>query len=489
MAYQVNSTVPIRGLEKYFYADGSWTIIVDVVHLTGNRSLITTNASYTIQCLLKRYPPMRTRLRVNNNQHLLDILEYNSEYFSNDLFFSTVPIGNNTWENLVETRCNENPYCKNGTEIFPLFHFMLVYDDKQSDDQLFHLILFSNHCVADGRSGIILINDFLTLVTSPNLFEISEPNNNKTLPLIGELIPRPFGILYPLVSFIGKRIAKHNFHQLVRTRIPFKSIPLTNCQFISCQTQLYKNKFLFASTSTDVYEKLHQQCRSHELTINSSLFACLLLAVHRCFPIGKNTQLKPFEISNAFDMRMRLPGSPLTTSSVGFFVGLHELKLKKSYSIRSTQFWSLALESMSMTRNSLKRHWIPLTMHVFADLLKDDRNLRELGQSESEGRVCELGFSNLGKYPFSCDYQQGVLKIRGLHFGNNCSGYRPGTNMYVACAGDGQLDFSMVHEIETDEKAKEFFDYYIRLVETCADRTSCTNETTLEQLLTRADSR
>ncbi|CAF1304890.1 unnamed protein product [Adineta ricciae] len=116
---------------------------------------------------------------------------------------------------------------------------------------------------------------------------------------------------------------------------------------------------------------------------------------------------------------------------------------------------------MSVTRNALKKEGIPLTMCVFADLLKDDRNLHELDQLESE-----LGYSNLGKYPFSCDYSQGNLKIRGLHLSNNCSDSRPGVNVFVAGADDGQLDFSMVHEIATGEKVKEFFDYYIRLVET-----------------------
>ncbi|CAF1403476.1 unnamed protein product [Adineta ricciae] len=55
----------------------------------------------------------------------------------------------------------------------------------------------------------------------------------------------------------------------------------------------------------------------------------------------------------------------------------------------------------------------------------DGRNLHELGQLESEGCVCELDHSNLGKSPFSCDYSQGNLKIRGLHLSNNCNASHP----------------------------------------------------------------
>jgi hypothetical protein len=55
--------------------------------------------------------------------------------------------------------------------------------------------------------------------------------------------------------------------------------------------------------------------------------------------------------------------------------------------------------------------------------------------------------------------------------------------MFVSCAGDGQLDYSFAHEMESDEKAKEFFDYYVHLIEICADNARCKDETTLDQLL------
>ncbi|CAF1470028.1 unnamed protein product [Adineta ricciae] len=487
MSCPVHSTLLLDGIEKFFCADGGWTTIAHAVHMTGDYSLIAANAPYAIQCLLKRHPRMRSRLRVEKNQYMLDIFEYDKEYFSDELFFSIVKQSDITWENIVENRCNQNPYTKNETEIFPLFHFMLIYNEKQSYDVPFHLILFSNHCAADGRSGIIIINDFLTLVTSSNLLERAEPINTEILPIIHQMIPRPFASLYPLISFIGQKLIRHELRRLNQPRIPVKGIPITGCQTTPTQAQRYKSKFLFASSSTDLCTKLHQQCRSHELTINSALFSCLLLAIHRCFPFKNKARLEPFEISNAFDMRTRLPGSRLTTSSVGFFVGTNELKLNRSFSIRSTRFWTLARKASSMTQNSLKRQGIPLTMHVLADIFTDERVLDKLAQVGPEGRIGEMGYSNLGKYPFPCDYQS-VVKIRGLHLINNGSRFRPGTCIYASCVGDGQLDFSMAHEISTDEKAKEFFDYYIRLVETCADQTCCTDETTVEQLLTKVDS-
>jgi hypothetical protein len=224
------------------------------------------------------------------------------------------------------------------------------------------------------------------------------------------------------------------------------------------------------------------------VTLNGPLLGCLLLAIHHCFPLGNNTRLKPFGIGLPFDMRLRLPRSPLTSSSVGFFVGIGEFKLKRSLSIRSTQFWSLAHQCMTLTQNQLKRNGVPLMMNIFADILGNQRDYNRLAQLFPEGRQSELGFSNIGKYPFSCEYNHGEVQLQGIHVINNVSTYRNSSGVYVTCAGDGQLDFSLAHEMESDERAKYFLDYYLRLIEICADGKRCKTETTLDELLKMVES-
>ncbi|CAF3584745.1 unnamed protein product [Rotaria sp. Silwood2] len=182
-------------------------------------------------------------------------------------------------------------------------------------------------------------------------------------------------------------------------------------------------------------------------------------------------------------MRLRLPRSPLTSSSVGFFVGTAGMKLKRSLSLQSTQFWLLAQKCMRMTRKRLQRNGVPLMINVFCDIMRHERQFERISRLYPEGRLSEIGFSNIGKYPFSCDYNHGQVRLHGLHIVSSTSLYRTSSIMYVTCAGDGQLDFSLGHEIENDERAKEFFDYYIHLIEACADSERCTIQTTLEQLL------
>ncbi len=242
-------------------------------------------------------------------------------------------------------------------------------------------------------------------------------------------------------------------------------------------------KFLFNSSSSDLYPKLHEQCRLHGVTLNGPLFACLLLSIHHCFPLNNNTRLEPFGIGVNFDMRSRLPRSPLTPSSVGCFVGIGEVKLYRSLSIQSTQFWALARKCMTMTQNQLSRIGVPLIMNMFIDISENDREFNRFNQLCPEGRQSEFAFSNIGKYPFSCVYNDGEIKLQGLHVINNAGIYHASSLLFVTCASNSHLDFSLAHEMESDEKAKEFLDYYVHLIEICADSEHCKIETTLDQLL------
>jgi hypothetical protein len=109
--------------------------------------------------------------------------------------------------------------------------------------------------------------------------------------------------------------------------IPVKSIPQLDCEPSKFDVQRYKVKFLFSSSSSDLYSNLHRQCRLYEVTLNGLLFSCLLLSIHHCFTLDNNIRLKPFGIGVNFDMHSRLPESSFTPLSVDCFAGISEVKL------------------------------------------------------------------------------------------------------------------------------------------------------------------
>jgi hypothetical protein len=483
------SVLELSGVEKCCCLYGNWVTICHAAHLTGDHTIIVNNIQYVIPHLLKRHPRMRTRLHIQGYQHSLQFLDYDEEQFDVNLFYSIVDTNGQPWEKIVKNECNRNPYSDNGSSVFPLFHFILILtqNSAQSNDNLFHLLLFSNHCVSDGRSGYILMNDFLTLVTSSDLRNRIESMNTQLIPCLTELTPRQYGPFFSLMVWIGKKIYQHDLHKLNHPHIPVKAIRLEG-EPTPFRYQPIKMNFLFTSSSPNLYARLHEKYRSQQVTLNGPLFGCLLLAFHHCFPSEKkhDSCLNPFTVDLAIDMRSRLPQSPLTSQTVGYCVNLCEVKLKKELPLLSTSFWTLAKKCMRATNKLLAREELHLTTHIFNNITNNQRKFDRFNQFFPEGLVSEISLSNIGKYPFPCDYNQGQLRLQGLHIINNCSVYYSTAMFYVTCVGDDQLDFSLAHVMESGEKAQEFLDYYVNLVEACADADI---GITLHQLLTTVNSK
>lgn len=484
MSVTVLTTVELTGLEKLFCLHGNWVIICHAAHLSGNPSIIVNNISKVIPILLKRHPRMRSRIQINGYQRLLEILDYDQGHFNPDVFYSIRQSNNQSWEQIAEEECHRNPYSNQGRTIYPLFYFVLLLNEhsQSSSEDLFHLLLFSNHSASDGRSGFVLMNDFLTLVTSSDLDRDIEPMNKEIIPCMNELIPRPYGLLNPVVSLIAKRIFKREARQLQHPRIPIKTIYLDDDGSNPHPLRPIRLRFISASTSTTLYSRLRAKCQSEHITLHGPLLACLFLAIDHCFPEKKksNRYLHPWSVDMDYDMRSRLPQSPLTSSTVGYCVSICSAKLPKKLTVHSTRFWTLARKCVSITNEVLNNRMVQFFAHFFNDQIQNERRFNKIVRHFPNGCASEVNFSNVGKYPYSCHYGDGQLQLRGLHVINNSVIYHTSSVLLVTCAGDGQLDIALAHEINSDEQAQAFLKYYIHLIEKCADADL---GITLEQLM------
>lgn len=468
---RILSTIELDGLEKICSLHAGWIVIGYAAHLKGDPTILLNNFNDVLPHLLKRYPRMRTRLRLNGFQQFLDVFDYDEDFLHPNLFYSIQNSADQTWQKLVEEQCNRNPYSDNGTTAFPLFHFVLIYDQLASDvaEQTFHLLLFSHHSVSDGRTGFILINDLLTLATSVDLHQHVEPVNVDVLPCLINFIPRRFRPFSKLRTMIDRRAFKRELLHLRQPRIPVESMTIPN-ESNSFGFQPVALRFLFSSSSSTLYKRLHDKCRLENVTLHGPLFVCLLLAIERCFPQSNENRryLNPWGVDVDFDLRTRLPNSPFTSKSVGFTIGIHSFQLKHRYLLRSTRFWTLARKSVNLTRKTISRGEIFSSQHFFADLLRDERFWTKNVTKSIDGRLGEFNFSNIGKFPFSNVYQGGQLCLEGFHVVNSSSIYRTSNIIFVTCVGETHLDFSLAYEMPS-EKAKEFFEFYIQLIENCAD--------------------
>ncbi len=153
----------------------------------------------------------------------------------------------------------------------------------------------------------------------------------------------------------------------------------------------------------------------------------------------------------------------------------------------TTTFGCLSIDSdvsfnVLVTNKALASGDINFITHFLNYIASNERKFAQFSQFYPNGLISELSLPNNGRYPFPCNYNQGQLHLQGLHFINSASVYYSTAIFYVTCAGDGQLDFSLSHVIESKEKASEFLDHYVRLVEACADADV---GITLDQLLTK----
>ena len=330
---KVLSTLTLTSAEKLFCLHGGWAVIGYAAHLTGDPTVLVENVATAIPHLLKRYPRMRTRIRINQDAHLLDTFDYDEAFFDPTLFYSIRNSADQTWQQTVDQECNRNPYTDDGSLAFPLFRFIVVYDPSTTlpeTHQSFHLLLFSHHTVSDGRSGFILINDLLTLTTSPDLHQHVEPVNTTVIPPVTNFIPRPYGLLYRPLSFVVKRMFRRQFRQLHHPRIPVKTTFLPN-QSTRFTLQPMKTNFLFSSTSSNLFKRLQKRCRDEQMTLHGPLLGCLLLAVQYCFPSDDDDprNLNVLNVDLDFDLRQRLPRSPLTPNTVGYCVGIAPIEIKQ----------------------------------------------------------------------------------------------------------------------------------------------------------------
>lgn len=482
---KVLSTIELNGIEKMFSLNGGWLTIAHSAHLVGNTTLVKKNMFHAVSHLLKRHPKMRSRLRLEGFQRHLDILDYDEDNLNANLFYSIVGDENQSWQKITEDICNRSPYQNHGRLAFPLFHFLLLFNhsSNSTEHQQFHLIIFSNHIVSDGRSGMILINDLLTLLTMDNLSDHIEPVNTQILPCLADLIPKPNRFLFPIIYLIAKRMVKKELRKLPNSQIPTKIEYLEN-EKTSSKLQPVKSNFLFTSSSSTLYSRLRSKCRSLDLTLHGPLMACLLLSIDRCFPKNKkkkgNGSFDPIKIDVDFDLRSRIPNSSLNKSTVGFCITATGIYLKQRQKLDRKLFWNFAKDCSKETNRSITNGNILLAPHVFKKFSVSQRKLEKLTNRMVEGRLGEINFSNIGKYPHSTVYGKDELKLEGLHVVNNSSIYRVSMVFLVTCVGEEQMDFSISHEIESSAKAQEFLDYFVRLIEKIAD--SDTN-ITLQQLL------
>ncbi|CAF1173519.1 unnamed protein product [Adineta steineri] len=475
--FYVLKTIELQGVEKLYCLHGNWSSIIHIAHFSQtNLSILKERIHYIIKQLLKKHPRLRSRIRVirsfdsqtNNEKHLLDLFDYDEELFSRtDILqnFYSFYSGQENWMKIAENLSNENPYNKELTYIFPLFHFKLIFNENSPENS--HLILLTNHSISDGQSGYIILHDYLTLATQNECVEW-EINRNLSPNLI-DLTEKPYTFLYPILSKLCNIVYSCQMKYL-DNKLPTKSILINSNQPNDKRypyIQPMRTHFLFTSCSNDHYEHLRSICHKQNLTLHGPLFACLILTIqYLFFPKFKRDILMNFDISIDYNMRNRLLLNNYSLKEiVGFYIGVNSIDLS-DISV-NMNFWSLANYCSKETNKKLSDGEVSFNTHIFSNIINDDKNdfFHLMGKS-SDGCLSEMNYSNLGKYPYDITQYKNV-NLDGIHLINNSSIYYSSTIIYLTCVK--QIDISLAHRFEHHDKAREFLYLYKNLIELSID--------------------
>jgi len=485
--FYILKTIELKGSEKLFCLHGNWSSIVHIAHFSQtNSSIFTEHIHYIIKQLLKKHSRLRSRIRILRSlsttifhpqtyqsyvdeQHLLDLFDYDEDLFSRiDILknFYSFYQGNDNWMKIAEDLSNKNPYNENLTCIFPLFHLIFILNNNGN----IHLILLTNHSISDGQSGYIILHDFLTLATQDKSIEW-EINRDIT-PNLLDLIEKPYGFIYPLLSKLFNMIYSYRV-KYFQTELPVKSI-LINPNHPNDNRYPYiqpmRTHFLFTSCSKDHYERFRQVCHEHNLTLHGPLFACLVLAIqYSFFPQNDESDSKPhtlknFDIEIDYNMRSRLSSTISLNETVGYYVSVNSIDL--SNISLTTKFWSFADYCYKQTHKKFSNGELSLSTCAFSDIINDKKNFFHLIGKSSDGILSEMNYSNLGKYSYDINQYKNI-HLDGIHIANNNSIYHTSSIIYLTCVK--QIDLSLAHRFKNLKKAEEFLYLYKYLIELSID--------------------
>jgi hypothetical protein len=472
--FYISKTIELKNFEKLYCLHGNWSSIVHIAHFTQtNSSLLTERLHYIIKQLLRKHSKLRSRIRIIRSlstnifhpetnqpyvdeQHLLDLFEYDEDLFSRiDILqnFYSFYQGNENWMKVAEDLANKNPYNEYLTCIFPLFHLNFILNDNDN----IHLILLTNHSISDGQSGYIILHDYLTLATQNQCFEWEINRDFK--PNLLDLMERPYRFIYPLLSKLFRIIYNYQM-KYFQSNLPVQSILINPNDHRYPYLQPKRTHFLFTSCSKEHYERFRQICHEHNLTLHGPLFACLALAIHHSFFPQTDNILKTVEIAIDYNMRSRLSSHQSLKETVGYYVAANAIDL--SDISLSTKFWLFADDCSKQTRQKLFNDELRLNTFTFADVIDDKKNFfYSIGKS-SEGVLSEMNYSNLGKYTYDINQYKNI-HLDSIHLVNNESIYHTSSIIYLTCVQ--QIDLSLAHRFANLKQAEEFFYLYKYLIE------------------------
>ncbi|POM58206.1 Hypothetical protein PHPALM_37177 [Phytophthora palmivora] len=368
------------------------------------------------------------------------------------------------WQLYAEQECNV------GFDRYTQFPFLLtVWVDEKTEQA--RLMLFSDHYMSDGRSGMVVLNCILEQVSSLN-------TENRDVSVQEFPLHPSFYDMWLSKSFIFKELLKgvialfgetiyrsemNKFKALLPARDDqhdFVVPPVTNPTSAS-----------FMEGDAVCMQKTLRKCREENVTFGGALIAAITLAFyHAARKLPGIEPGQPFKVAVDVDynMRQRVP-SPAEEDQVGAYITFADLGwlASEGVDVETTRFWDFARRAKNEIDGNLRNSVTVAAMTVVMDQKLNANTKPSLAKSVRirHSQTSDANISNVGRYPYAKEHPLGEKKplvVKNLYVYNPIPHLGPSVVFFVTSVES--FCYSMGHKCE-NEAANYLFTAWIAICE------------------------
>ncbi|GAB9474328.1 hypothetical protein Gpo141_00011458 [Globisporangium polare] len=383
------------------------------------------------------------------------------------------------WEKYVDVQCNL-PFDRYSQ--LPFFVRVWHYPDQNR----VRLMLFSDHYMSDGISGLTALNDIVTFAATLSKDIKCASSELPLPPSLYELwlVPTTWRMWLSnwAVWLVGTAIFRSEqkaFKPVIR--------PRGDQSDFAVPVKVNSSSALFAQGTPANMQKTLRRCKEERVTFFGALAASTVLAYY----VGSSQDIRkkqatspsaaePFKVTLEvdFNMRDRVP-SPLEETPVGAYLATSALESlgKKGVNFDSTRFWDFARRCKQELDDTLVSVFMPLTLlfldqNIHSEIIPDFPSRIDVPYCISS----DVNISNVGKYPHKTKHAIQTaastvedLAIGSVHVYNSSPHLGSAAILYVMSTD--QFNYSMMHKYES-ENAEKVFAAYAACIERAGEITS-----------------
>lgn len=469
-----NRRVELRGYERMATMSPALSRKIAHIMLVGGRD----NDPSAINELL-RYLPSAVMQTVNKHPRMRAIQcrdEFASEIYPqitlkdvNDRKLLVFQDDTDNFHEHIEKEC-DMPFDR--YKQFPFFlHVWRAHGAAEA-----RLVLFSDHYMSDGLSGVMILNSILedTVELSKSGGEMKQVVESPLRPSVYEMWLSPLRFTRilgeHLVWLFSRVFYKRHIENLILL-LPPRSDQANLTLPVAIKN---RTRAKFANGTVDSARRILAKCKTEGTTYGAAVMAAAVIAYYYTAKMfSAKVDPKHFRLTMNVDVNLRnrigvstgedLVGYYVAEVSIGSLASLEGIDLEKS------RFWDSVRQIRADLVAAISNDFTMSMAPIFMDqTLNSEAGADTLGFEVPSAITGDNEISSLGRYPYAKTFSFGgsILDIDSLHFFNAMPVLAPAGEFNISSVD--KFCYTMAHKYE-DDVAATLFSAFVALAEHIAD--------------------